>query len=392
MNKSDSSISKEVVTVGLQWIHPPSALIQGRVNYGVKMMGFTEVGATAGTPVIRDAIIAIKYFNENSAYPQKPIKVELSINVSEVQISDAKTKKILHLHPLRKISFCADDKEDRRIFAYIATDDSQKHICYVFSTNNIAKQIASTIGQAFDLAFQEHYVKETTKYKPSEETNALKARIQKLESENEVLKIENEYYHRKFGAISKALSPPPIPKTPIPKPPSEFSLPGYGNPFAFPSSNSPPPLDRAPSLEYQKSSSGSSVSAFVYPISPPIGSDFDCHGKRNETKHEISGEIDVSFNSDNEVKMKKAGGDILTVKNNENCCLLDLKLLMHQISRNDKNPKSDAADAKDYDAKRSPSFETKTTYDGNKNDQSKKEDDSDDDYMIPRYKLASTPK
>uniref|UniRef100_A0A914PC63 Uncharacterized protein n=1 Tax=Panagrolaimus davidi TaxID=227884 RepID=A0A914PC63_9BILA len=191
--------------------------------------------------------------------------------------------------------------------------------------------------------------------------------------------MENEYYHRKFGAISKTLSPPPIPKTPIPKPPSGFSLPGRsGNPFAFPSSNSPPPLDRAPSLEYHKSSSGSSGSAFVYPISPPVGSDFDFHGKRDETKHEISGEIDVTFNSENEVKTKKAG---------------DLKLLMHQISQNDKIPKSDAAaDAKDYDAKRFPSFETKTTYDGNKNDQSKKEDDSDDDYMIPRYKLASTPK
>uniref|UniRef100_A0A914QHM4 Uncharacterized protein n=1 Tax=Panagrolaimus davidi TaxID=227884 RepID=A0A914QHM4_9BILA len=203
--------------------------------------------------------------------------------------------------------------------------------------------------------------------------------------------MENEYYHRKFGAISKTLSPPPIPKTPIPKPPSGFSLPGYGNPFAFPSSNSPPPLDRAPSLEYHKSS-GSSGYAFEYPISPPVGSDFDCHGKRDKTKHEISGEIDVTFNSDNEIKTKKAGGGISTVKNNENCCFLDLKLLMHQISQNDKTPKSGAADAKDCDAKGSPSFETKYTYDGNKNDQSKKEEDSDDDYMIPRYKLASTPK
>uniref|UniRef100_A0AC35FJS8 PID domain-containing protein n=1 Tax=Panagrolaimus sp. PS1159 TaxID=55785 RepID=A0AC35FJS8_9BILA len=88
-----------------------AALIQGRVNYGVKMMGFTEVGATAGTQVIHDAIVALKYSNENSAFPQKPIKLELSINVSEVQISDAKTKKLLHIHPLRKISFCADDKE-----------------------------------------------------------------------------------------------------------------------------------------------------------------------------------------------------------------------------------------------------------------------------------------
>uniref|UniRef100_A0A914YFA2 PID domain-containing protein n=1 Tax=Panagrolaimus superbus TaxID=310955 RepID=A0A914YFA2_9BILA len=111
MNRSDGKASTEIVKTGYQWLHPPSSLIQGRVSYIVRMLGFTEVAKSAGANVLREAYLAIKYSIEQSSTPQKPVKVELSINVSEIQISDVKTKKLLHVHQLRKISYCADDKE-----------------------------------------------------------------------------------------------------------------------------------------------------------------------------------------------------------------------------------------------------------------------------------------
>ncbi|VDK29145.1 unnamed protein product [Anisakis simplex] len=44
-----------------QWIHPPDILLNGRVEYSVKMLGTTEVSEPKGTHVIRDAIHAIRF-------------------------------------------------------------------------------------------------------------------------------------------------------------------------------------------------------------------------------------------------------------------------------------------------------------------------------------------
>ncbi|KAK6057628.1 phosphotyrosine interaction domain protein [Cooperia oncophora] len=83
-------------------------------------------------------------------------KVDIQINVEGVTIVDTKTKAILHRYPLQKISFCADDKQDKRIFSFIAKSqsDPEKHECYVFLSDKMAEQITLTVGEAFDLAYK----------------------------------------------------------------------------------------------------------------------------------------------------------------------------------------------------------------------------------------------
>ncbi|PIO58232.1 hypothetical protein TELCIR_20337, partial [Teladorsagia circumcincta] len=80
-----------------------------------------EVKEAKGTKAIRDAIHAIQFQNgvkrfESTQAGAKLQKVDIQINVEGVTIVDYKTKMALHRYPLQKISFCADDKQDKRIF------------------------------------------------------------------------------------------------------------------------------------------------------------------------------------------------------------------------------------------------------------------------------------
>uniref|UniRef100_A0AC34G2J8 PID domain-containing protein n=1 Tax=Panagrolaimus sp. ES5 TaxID=591445 RepID=A0AC34G2J8_9BILA len=351
MSRPDSSISTGIVKIGYQWIHPPSSLIHGRVNYVVRMLGFIEVAKPTGANVIRDAYLSLKFLIEQPSTSQKPMKVELSINVSEVQINDVKTKKLLHAHTLRKISYCADDKENRRIFAYIATDDNQKH---------------------------EYFDKETTKFKATDDISKLKERIEQLEAENEALKFERDALKRK-QMIMENMSPPPLPKTPIPKRPTNLALPpSCGNPFLFPSSSdfSPPPLDRAPSLEDYKSSISKAAEQNVV-VASFSGLNLDCSMARK--KAEIFDEIDD--NKHDAIAAKVDG-----MKNS------DLKLVIPKISsqNNDTDTVTDVVKfgLKDNDAEEIPALKIEKPYDADKHAHIK-ENDSDDDYMIPRYKLGN---
>jgi hypothetical protein len=227
-----------------RWIHPTAALTRGTVEYGVKMLGYTEVSEAKGAHIVRDAIHAIRFQLQvsgmQSMIPKKPFKVELHINVRGVSIIDVKSKQAIHVHPLHKISFCADDKQDKRVFAYIASDDKNKHICYLFLSDKLAEQITLTIGEAFDLAFQDYIDKETTKVLPPvDDVTRLNERVQELEQEVRALKIERDFYKKKCEIASGEVQYPPIPETPVPKPPAGYDSSSTTLPFAFPSTVAP---------------------------------------------------------------------------------------------------------------------------------------------------------
>lgn len=147
------------------WIHPPDALIYGRVEYTVKLLGDVPVDQAKGTEVIKGAIQVLRFnLSVKKSTGFKLQKVELHINVDGVNIVDAKTKMVLHKYPLHRISFCADDKNDKRLFAFIARQQSslpntdaaaigcgsnaaaehgagQRHHCYVFLSDKLAEEI-----------------------------------------------------------------------------------------------------------------------------------------------------------------------------------------------------------------------------------------------------------
>ncbi|EDO49371.1 predicted protein, partial [Nematostella vectensis] len=122
--------------------------------------GVTEVAEAKGTEVIKEAITKVQFANhikksEAGTKASKLRKVDLKINIDGVSIEDSKSKEVLHSYPLHHISYCADDKRNKRVFAFIAKDKtSPKHTCYVFEAERLAEELTLTVGQAFDLAYR----------------------------------------------------------------------------------------------------------------------------------------------------------------------------------------------------------------------------------------------
>jgi len=44
----------------------------------------------------------------------------------------------MHQYPLHRISYCADDKGEKRFFSFIAKEaDSERHMCFVFVSDKL---------------------------------------------------------------------------------------------------------------------------------------------------------------------------------------------------------------------------------------------------------------
>ena len=173
-----------------QWVHPPDTLTRGHIVYNVKFLGETEVDQPKGTEVVRDSIRK-KKFNKHikKAEGQKTPKVELTISVDGVTVQDPKTKMILHSYPLHRISYCADDKTDKRMFTFIAKSaDSNQHFCYVFDSDKCSEEITLTIGQAFDLAYKKFLDTNGRDLDLKNKYIALQKKVKSLEQENQSLK------------------------------------------------------------------------------------------------------------------------------------------------------------------------------------------------------------
>nr|XP_060636336.1 PTB domain-containing engulfment adapter protein 1 isoform X3 [Anolis sagrei ordinatus] len=139
------------------WMHTPEALSKHYIPYNAKFLGSTEVEQPKGTEIVRDAV--------------------------------RKLKEVQHNCQLHRISFCADDKTDKRIFTFICKDsESNKHLCYVFDSEKCAEEITLTIGQAFDLAYRKFLESGGKDVETRKQIAGLQKRINELETENMELK------------------------------------------------------------------------------------------------------------------------------------------------------------------------------------------------------------
>lgn len=181
----------EMRSANKQWIHPPDSITRGHILYTVKFYGECEVESPKGTDVVKDAIRKRK-FNKTirKTEGQKTPKVELSISVDGVTIQEPKTKIVKHQYPLHRISYCADDKSDKRMFSFIAkASDSNKHFCYVFASDKNAEEITLTIGQAFDLAYRKFLETQGKDGDVKKQQVVLQKKVEALERENTQLKL-----------------------------------------------------------------------------------------------------------------------------------------------------------------------------------------------------------
>ncbi|XP_048238012.1 PTB domain-containing engulfment adapter protein 1-like isoform X6 [Haliotis rufescens] len=173
-----------------QWMHPSDALLKGHILYNVKFLGECTVENPKGTEVVKEAIRKMK-FNKHikRAEGQKPPKVELTISADGVTIQDPRTKMIMHQYPLHRISYCADDKSDKRMFTFIAKSaNTSQHFCYVFDSDKCAEEITLTVGQAFDLAYKRFLESSSKDMDVKKQFLLLQKKVQTLTFENQELK------------------------------------------------------------------------------------------------------------------------------------------------------------------------------------------------------------
>ncbi|XP_073414296.1 PTB domain-containing engulfment adapter protein 1 isoform X2 [Dendrobates tinctorius] len=172
-------------------------------------LGSTEVELPKGTEVVRDAVRKLKFARHiKKSEGQKTPKVELQISIYGVKILEPKTKEVLHNCQLHRISFCADDKTDKRIFTFICKDsESNKHLCYVFDSEKCAEEITLTIGQAFDLAYRKFLESGGKDVETRKQIANLQKRIQELETENTELKYKVQDLEKQLRISDLTSSP-----------------------------------------------------------------------------------------------------------------------------------------------------------------------------------------
>lgn len=172
------------------WIHPPDALQKGHIAYLVKYLGSTDVDQPKGIQVVKDAASKLKFSQQlKKSEGTKIPKVELTISIDGVAIQEPKTKtkpkRIMHQYPLHRISYCADDKSEKKFFSFIAKEeDADKHMCFVFVSDKLAEEITLTIGQAFGLAYRRFLETSGKDLESQRRCMVLQQKIRRLELEN----------------------------------------------------------------------------------------------------------------------------------------------------------------------------------------------------------------
>nr|XP_045620032.1 PTB domain-containing engulfment adapter protein 1-like isoform X2 [Procambarus clarkii]XP_045620033.1 PTB domain-containing engulfment adapter protein 1-like isoform X2 [Procambarus clarkii] len=189
-NNNNNNKTNNVKNANKNWIHPPEALQKGHIAYLVKFLGSTEVDQPKGIEVVKEGIRKLKFNQQlKKAEGSKTPKVELTVSIDGVAIHEPKTKRNLHQYPLHRISYCADDKAEKRFFSFIAKEaDSDKHTCFVFVSDKLAEEITLTIGQAFDLAYRRFVETSGREVEMRRQLLLLQKRVQGLEDENQILK------------------------------------------------------------------------------------------------------------------------------------------------------------------------------------------------------------
>eukprot|EP00794_Sanderia_malayensis_P003586 gene3586-4091_t len=177
-----------------QWIHSERALTAGFAVYQARLLGFTEVSEARGTEPVREALKKIQFANELKRSEagrkgSKLQKIEFHVSVDAVRLIDAKSKALITQKPLHRISYCADDHINKKVFAFIAKEDSNAHNCYALFTERDAAELTVTVGQAFELAYKRYLNK--GKPMPKNDNNELvqlKQQMALVNAENMKLK------------------------------------------------------------------------------------------------------------------------------------------------------------------------------------------------------------
>ncbi|CAF0962217.1 unnamed protein product [Adineta steineri] len=171
-----------------RWLHSDTDLLSGHgVNYSVTYLGSVEVLCSMKTldfdnrtRVARDSIrlvctavgVATKERrkpDQSSSITQSMIStepnlthshtaVQLTINTDSLVLKRLNDSHIFFSHKMEGISFAsAGEHETKDYIAYVAKDNTNKRSCHVLSCKeNESLDVITTIGQAFELRYNEY--------------------------------------------------------------------------------------------------------------------------------------------------------------------------------------------------------------------------------------------
>lgn len=183
-NHINNNLHHNTNTNNKRWIHEDSLLINGHVAYLVKFLGNVEVDQPKGLDVVKESIKKLEFQEHLKRSEGHKIKrVELTISIDGVAIRDPKSKVNIHQFPLHRISYCADDKSNRKFLSFITRvqENCDKHECFVFISDKLSEEITFTIGQAFEIAYKKYLDSSVNDFDTKKELLQARERIKELE-------------------------------------------------------------------------------------------------------------------------------------------------------------------------------------------------------------------
>lgn len=201
-----------------RWIHDDALLINGHVAYLVKFLGHVEVDQPKGLEIVKESIKKLEFQEHLKRSEGEKIKrIELTISIDGVAIREPKTKQSIHQFPLHRISYCADDKSDRKYLSFITKvqEGSDSHACFVFVSDKLSEEITLTIGQAFELAYRKFLDASGRDFDTKKELIQARKKIQELERKVTELeqKLQKNESPQQSSNHEQHLQTPPVSPT-----------------------------------------------------------------------------------------------------------------------------------------------------------------------------------
>lgn len=166
------------------WIHSDKLITKQGATYGVKYMGCLEVRVSmkmldfkTRSSVAKECINRVcessgyKTVDRRRKVEKRVLKsiaevpnlkyagtsVNLNVSSNNLKLTTLDTNQVIINHEMPKISFASGGDADTLDFVgYIAKDSNDLRACFVLECGGgLAKDVISTIGQAFELRFQQ---------------------------------------------------------------------------------------------------------------------------------------------------------------------------------------------------------------------------------------------
>ncbi|XP_034048678.1 SHC-transforming protein 3 isoform X2 [Thalassophryne amazonica] len=214
------------------WLHSSEKISGPGVTYIVKYLGCIEVlrsmrslDFTTRSQITREAISLVceavpgtKGALRKRKPPSKALSsilgksnlqfagmsINLNISTSSLNLMTPDCKQIIANHHMQSISFASGgDPETTDFVAYVAKDPVNRRACHILEcSDGLAQDVISTIGQAFDLRFQQYL------QCPSSKLSSTPDRVLNTEEPPRTEEEEESTEHPYYNSIPGKMPPP----------------------------------------------------------------------------------------------------------------------------------------------------------------------------------------